>query len=499
MTRFLRLASLFVVANAAAQATLDLSAHSNAIPIYRRVETRGGYLGLTQTFPQNLNSIIRFLDGSESFAYDRFWLENCEPGFRKEKIHWSDSLRGNSFYLRPEMHSGGAFSEDSIGNYMLGGLGLTLYGQALRDLTFYSHGMVYTQKTGKAQFTHQYNPDLGETYSAEVTAEDSLAKSKTFNRFEYYVKYQKPWLTLKAGRDWVHMGPGYFSSLMATKNTPPYSLLEMRLDFAPWLFMDNYLIRMVDTRFTIQKYAQLHRFEFKPLSRLSVGFNDMVIYQDRDPDMRYVLPLAPLSFSEINNGGLDNSAMMLDFLWASPWNISLWGELFVDDLLGPTSFFDSWWENRWAGLAGIQWVSPWKRVDADVVVEYSHVEPWTYIGREAQTSFKHFNVPSASKLGPDSRSWDVQVGYRPWRRLEWKERLEWNAKDTGRAGRLGVVHSDLVDGTGKVFLKNARREFRVTHSVAWVWNRYARLEGWWRQSWGDAEWQEMGGVLVLGW
>ena len=97
------------------------------------------------------------------------------------------------------------------------------------------------------------------------------------------------------------MGPGYFSSLTQSRDTPPFYLTEMRINFAPWLSVDNYLLRMVDTDHDINKYAHIHRFQFKPLKSLAVAFQDIVIYQERDIDVKYIIPLTPLAVSETSS------------------------------------------------------------------------------------------------------------------------------------------------------------------------------------------------------
>jgi hypothetical protein len=165
---------------------------------------------------------------------------------------------------------------------------------------------------------------------------------------------------------------------MAGSDTPPFYLLEARIDFAPWLSVDNFLLKMTDTDHDIRKFANLHRYEFKPKPWLEIAFQDIVIYQDRDPDWAYALPLVPFTFSEANNGGRDNAALGFDFLCTKIKGFSFWGEIFIDDLVGPATFLSDFWENRWAGLAGFQWVSPWDAADLDLILDYGHVEPWTY-------------------------------------------------------------------------------------------------------------------------
>ena len=417
-------------------------------------------------------------------------------------MQWTDSTRGHSLYVSPALELGwhGASQADSNDGTRLAGFGGTLYGSLAPHLSFYSHALIYTEFADEARFSNQFTPEFGETYAVEKGANDSLLDKRTFNRFESYLLAEFPWLTLKLGRDRVHMGPGYFSSLMATRDTPPYYLMEARIDFAPWLTLDNYLLRMTDTQYEIQKYANLHRFEFKPTPSLSLAFQDIVIYQDRDPDWRYLLPLVPLTFTESDMGGPDNAAMGFDFLYAGIRNFSFWGELFIDDLMGPTAFFDDFWENRWAGLAGFQVTSPLPWFDADLVVEYSHVEPWTYNGRKPQTSFKQFNVPSASMLGPDSRTWDVQIAYRPWKWIEIKERIEFYDKGLGRPGTLGAIHDAAVDGLTKSWLGGAvSSQKTLAQSVRFLYGQYLSTQFDWAADFGDAGGNQFSSELRAAW
>ena len=481
---------------------LDITADSPAFSALRRTQTRGGALFYDQAFPQSSQDLRAYLEHAPLSAYDSGYLMERYPFAGGELLRWSDPVRGNSFLASPllEVGTSGGADGDTDGTDAYFGMGARIYGQVFHHLVYYTHATVYSEKVDRARFTHQYNPELGETYSVEKGLGDSLLDFRTYNRFEYYLKFDQDWWSIKAGRDRIHMGPGYFSSLTAARNTPPYYLVEGRIDFAPWLKLDDYLIKMTDTDYDVNKYANIHRLEFKPTASLALAYQDIVIYQDRDPDPAYLLPLVPLTFSEANSGGRDNAAMSFDAIYASRFGVSLWGELFLDDLLGPTSFFDDFWENRWAGLAGFQWALPMAWADADLVTEYSHIEPWTYNGREAYTSFKHYNVPSASKLGPDSRSVDVQASWRPWKRLQLRERWEWNEQGTGRPGTLGVIHDDAMDGQTKEWLGSGTKSWvQASHELTFFQGRFVEASLWWVQGISGAPGQRFGGAISLGW
>lgn len=483
------------IACADSKPDLDVGADSPLLPLIRRAQTRLD--SLAPAFPQRFGPLETYLSGASSTPADRLQMDFFIPARRHEAVAWADSTSNNSFFLSPLAEAAYAWRDrpDSTGWSASGGVGMEIYGRLGPRLSFYSRGLAYTEDTDRKQFTHQYDPNFGETYSVEKGAGDSLLSSRTFNRFTAYALWDLPGFTLKVGRDHVRMGPGYFSSMLAGSDTPPYWLAEARIEFAPWLRLDDYLLSMTDTDHAIRKYANLHRFEFRPLAGLELAFQDIVIYQDRDPDWRYALPLAPLAFVEADEGGRDNAAMGFDFMYGGARNLSVWGELFIDDLLGPGSFFDSFWENRWAALAGFQVTSPLPWLDADAVVEWSHVEPWTYIGRQPQTSFRHFNVPSASKLGPDSRSLDAQLSYRPWPWLELCSHFEANDKGMGRQATLGVVHDNTIDGTSKRFLGGGVVSQRLwTQEAHWIVTRFLTGSMAWMRDYGDASYD----ALLLG-
>jgi hypothetical protein len=481
---------------------LDLQADSDLYPLLRRSETRAGSLIPSSSLPVRYSLLESLLESRPANPADAAQAGRFIPSRRGEAVAWVAPDSANSFYLSPRAEAGYTWRDraDSSGTAWLGGVGMEIHGRFGRRLSFYSQGLAYTEATDRAQFSHQFDPSQGETYSVEKGAGDSLLSDRTFNRYTAYALLDLPGIAIKAGRDRVHSGPGYFSSLTAERDTPPYWMAEARIDFAPWLGVRDYLLAMTDTDHAIRKYANLHRFEFRPLAGLEVAFQDIVIYQDRDPDWRYALPLAPLTFTEADEGGRDNAAMGFDFLYAGIRDLSVWGELFIDDLLGPSAFFDDFWENRWAALAGFQATSPLPWLDADLVVEWSHVEPWTYVGRQPQTSFRHFNVPSASKLGPDSRSLDIQLSYRPAARLEFRSRFEADDKGIGRQATLGVVHDDAIDGTSKRFLAGSVRSRRQwTQEIRFIASRYLDGRAGWGHDFGDAARDEITVGVDAGW
>jgi len=493
-----------VTAGESNSVNLDLSASDERMfEVLRRIQTRSGFNYFSQNFPQRRTPVIKYLTGKKRTAFDSYFIVNRFPLGADELIQFNDTLRQNSLYLSPILSSQYLYNsiEDSTYTSISTGGGMRVYGTINSNLTYYTRGHVFTESSNQRIFGHQFDPDEGESCSAEVTG-NKKSDTRTCNRFEHYLLLDLPWLDLKVGRDNIHMGPGYFSSLTSQRQTPPYYLIEGRIDFSDWFFMDNYFLKMTDTKHAIKKYQHIHRFEFKPHKSLSIAFQDVVIYQERDVDLKYVLPLTPLAFSEDNNGGRDNDAMSTDFLFSGIPYLSIWGEVFIDDLLGPGTFFDDFWENRWAVLAGFQAVSPWDPLDADLVLEFSRVEPWTYTGRKDYTSFNHFNVPSSSRMGPNSQTIDMQLSFRPVKFIELQEHIFFSEKGTDSTGSvLGVIHKDKLHGTTKEFLGQETETIRVfTHKLRAHWNQFAAGELYVMQEFGSSyDVTGLGTELILSW
>jgi hypothetical protein len=481
---------------------LEIPSRDPAFADLRRIEARSGVLLPGQSFPQPIRPARAWLESRALTPWDSARLLARFPfATVGEAVRWDDSARGNLFLLSPLAEAAGEAGTAGDTSPDLGrmALGARIYGTVGGRLGWYTHALAYTEWADRELWSHQFDPENGETYSVEKGAGDVLLAMRTYNRFEYYLRYDQDWWSIKAGRDHLHAGPGYFSSLTATRETPPYYQAAAHIDFAPWLALDDIVLKMTDSSYDVQKYANLHRFTFRPSASVQFGYEDLVIYQDRDPDPAYLLPFVPLTFSEANSGGRDNASMAFDAVWAAPGGLMLWGQLFLDDLLGPTSIYDDFWENRWAGLAGFQWVLPSAWADADLVFEYSHVEPWTYNGRETHTSFKHYDVASASKLGPDSRSLDAQASWRFMRNWQARAHWEWDTKGTGRPGTLGTIHDNAIDGQTKEWLKDARSTWRSTQEISWFFRRYAEARIWWTETWGSDNGRRFGAEMRTGW
>ena len=183
--RLVFLLSLFaeVWAGLEGRPSLDISAHDESNSTLRRIQTRTGAVYSTQVFPQNSANIDSYLKTHFLSPYDLSSLENSDPFLNNEIIQWNDSLRRNSFYLSPKALIGFQQSDekDSIGSSLHVGIGARISGKLGNRLTYFTEAKVFTEKTNRDQFGHQFSPDFGETYSVEKGSGDSLLNTRTYN------------------------------------------------------------------------------------------------------------------------------------------------------------------------------------------------------------------------------------------------------------------------------------------------------------------------------
>ncbi len=428
----------------------------------KRVQTRSQKIIPLQQFPLPQNVWEDFVNQNLFTPADSYFFSTSFPRYDKTLLSYSGK---NSLKFSPVFELSLEDTSEFVVSPSVGGL---LFGTVGKNLSLYSRASVRVDLATQNMYHHQFDPSQGETCSVSVDGTRDLQAERTCATFESYFIWNWQWLSLKTGRDKIHMGPGYFSSLTAGDHTAPYFLLDARVDFAPWLHHNNMILRMVDSNYDVQKYLHIHRFEFKPSRAWHIAFQDMVIYQERDIEASYILPLVPLAFLEDNTGGRDNDALSLDVSFSGIRNFSLWGEIFIDDLQDVTSIFSSFWENRWAGLVGFQLTSPWLSQDFDIVVEYHRIEPWTYNGRQAYTSFRHFDKPSANIYGPNSQSLNTKISYRPVKWIELGEHFEFSEKGTDRGSKIGEIHDrqGFDDPEKKEWLGGYTIDFqRIVHSL----------------------------------
>lgn len=450
-------AALSLVASSYPEA-LDLPDDMATRQTLQRLSTRTSGSLPRQGWPLTAREAQDFLrqilskDSTVLTAADSSSLRDLLEGPMELK-RWEHGAAGSILAINARA-GGELIHDDSTGSHTTesGWIGGRAYGVLGGEIWFYSDARIFTQWSNRAEYHDFYALADGETSGVPLdeNAPDGMYTKRTGARYTAWVQWSRNWITLKYGRDRIQHGPGVWTGLTTSWQTPPYQMLDVRVFPFPWLSVQSSTLEAREAGLLgglhfngdTRKWLHVHRFEVKPIDGLAVAFQNEVLYKDSSGiNPAYLLPLVPIFFSQDLDGNRDNAMMQFDATWSSRWGTKLWGAFLIDDLNGIGDIAGNHWLNRWATLLGGQILSPWKNLDADLTLEFSLVRPWTYTGgREEAYSFSHYGLPTGSELGPDSRTLHARLSWRPSARWEFGLEGSQLEKGIGPQATLGTVN-----------------------------------------------------------
>lgn len=242
-------------------------------------------------------------------------------------------------------------------------------------------------------------------------------------------------LRLNMGRGDHKWGSGRLGSLALSTNTPPFDFVSARIDIAGLLrfsYLTGFLypypevFQTADTttgghirRLTERKMIAAHRLEVYPVKGVEIGFGESVIYGERGLELAYLNPINLYFSAEHNLGDMDNVSWFADFELNLLGGISLYGELFIDDMktgeLG-TDYIG----NKFAYLGGLFLVNPAGLEDTDLTLEYARLDPFVYSHIYPINTYKNWNASLGHFLPPNSDGIFTAFRWKPLYALEAK-------------------------------------------------------------------------------
>jgi hypothetical protein len=398
-----------------------------------------------------LHAELKVSDG-DRFAILKLFVKDS---LQMEKFHWNSNYR--------------------IQNSVT--VGLFLNGLAAPNVSFDAFAEVNTDKTFGLtyQVPGDFQPHLGYPYAHTGDDLDNN-KGRTWDFFRAHTDWQAAsYFKLSIGYDYLSYGPARRNKLTlrggdfywrAIQDTADYAYIKRPVPtpFIDWdlniafVSYSQSLMQLKNFRDS-EKYLHAHRLDFKVSDNFSFGLSETAVYggnyfETRYLEPIYLLPFVPYLFAETYGGDRDNNGMSLDFSWKLFKKFEIYGELFIDDLDGVTSFFDeSWWGNKWATSLGIAIDSAKIGMfDWDYNFEYTRIEPWVYTHHKGLgTDYSHFGNSLGSDLGPNSREFYSRLGISFNNLLHFDLSVSDIAKDTAFGGRIDEIHT-YNDPTDKKYL-----------------------------------------------
>jgi hypothetical protein len=356
-------------------------------------------------------------------------------------------------------------------------VGLFLNGLAAPNLSFNAFAELNVDNArGLTYPEHSFEPYLG--YPHSQIGHENEGKGRTWDFFTAHIDWQAAsYFKISSGYDYLSYGPARRNKLAlrggdfywrAIQDTADYAYIARPVPtpFIGWdlsiafVSYSQDLMQLKNWRDS-EKYLHAHRLDFKVSDDFSFGLTETAVYGGNPFETRYIepiylLPFVPYLFAETYGGDRDNSGMSADFSWKLFKKFELYGELFIDDLEGITSFFDeSWWGNKWAASLGVAIDSAKIGMfNWDYNFEYTRIEPWVYTHHKgAGTDYSHFGNSLGSDLGPNSREIYSRMGLSFRDLLRFDISVSGIAKDTAFGSRIDDIHK-YMDATDKKYLNS---------------------------------------------
>lgn len=238
---------------------------------------------------------------------------------------------------------------------------------------------------------------------------------------------------MQFGHDKMFVGNGV-RSLVWSDYGPPQ--LYMRANVKVWKL--NYLFQLNRMAADIygnttgltsgkypEKFVAFHHVSFNIGRKLNLGIFESVAFSPADTtinnnsfEWNYLNPVIFYRAVEQQFGSSDNVIVGLDFKWNVVRNVSMYGQLVIDEfLLSEVKDGNGWWANKFAFQAGAKYMNAFGVNNLDIQAEVNMVRPYTYSHGTLYGNFSNYHQAIAHPLGANFRELVGIVRYQPIPRL----------------------------------------------------------------------------------
>lgn len=274
----------------------------------------------------------------------------------------------------------------------------------------YFDGAIITEYGSKERWIKTNDPKTGRNYTT-IGAE--INEPGNFIGYDDVTAYAKPPVKnfdITLGFDRLSWGYAGSSGLFFSGEGRPFLMAKAsrtigKLDY-------TFLIgKLTGDSYGQKKVIYAKHITYSPIRWFAFGLSDGIISVDNTLKPAYFLPFVPFYFVEHYIGGQDNRIMSFDAQCKVQHNVSLYGELYIDEISNLLGFVTNKKANDvWAGLAGVKWRSPVPQIASSLIkAEFVQLEPWVYTryaraGEILSNNPVDFGHPLGNQMGPHSRN-----------------------------------------------------------------------------------------------
>ncbi len=217
-----------------------------------------------------------------------------------------------------------------------------------------------------------------------------------------YLSWETDLMVLSVGRIPQRWGPGRFTQLLLSTNSPTLDMLKVSLEAGSLLAFSGLTASVNSDSAT---YLVAHRLDFTPTRSLRIGLSEAILFRSKGLELAYMNPFIPWYPVQWNEREDDNAFMSIDALWKPFSGLALYGEFLIDDIQyeNEADFPDK------LGLTlGIDWAHP--RSGLAGVIEYTRINRYVYSQRKECNYYLHDGEIIGSELGPDADRITLSAG-----------------------------------------------------------------------------------------
>lgn len=204
-----------------------------------------------------------------------------------------------------------------------------------------------------------------------------------------------------------------------------------------------------------RKFMVLHHLSARITPNFTFGVFESVIFNRADTtnpryqggfDIAYLNPIIFYRAVEQQLGSPDNAAIGADFRWNLWKRLSIYGQIYIDELIvAQLRNGLGWWGTKQGWQLGLKYVNVLNINNLDYQIEWNAVRPYTYSHNFKYNEYSHYNQPLAHPLGANFYELIQIVRYQPFPR--------WQMRCLMMYAITGI--DDGKNRGGNIFLNNA--------------------------------------------
>ncbi|MBN1434566.1 hypothetical protein JW921_07390 [Candidatus Fermentibacterales bacterium] len=201
------------------------------------------------------------------------------------------------------------------------------------------------------------------------------------------------WLELSFGRKPQQWGPGRFTQLMLSDNSPGIDMLWVQYALGDDASFTG-LTGSVDS--DSGTWLTAHRLDMTPWPFLRIGLSEALLYSATGIDLAYTNPFIPWYPVQWNEREDDNAFLGIDATFRPADGLLAYGELLIDDIQYQKA---NQYPNKLAWTLGLDGCLRGPGLGA--VLEYTRIDRYVYSQRRECNYYLHAGRIIGSALGPD--------------------------------------------------------------------------------------------------